>query len=219
MRMFCRHRLSQRLTASNEYTVRLVQPYPNRQWLSSIGARKHPKSSNDPLRDAAPFVDRSSLEKTLKGNLFYIPSFEIYQGVETKGLYDYGPPGCALHRNIVDLWRKHFVFAEDMLEVDGTSVIPSEVLKTSGHVDKFADWVTEDCETGESLRVDHVIKAVIQSRLRNDGEARKPRTLPADESSDTTLQSTRVSADKVLSEDVKQQYQAILAQVSCTVDF
>lgn len=217
--MFHRHRLPQRLTASPRYTLRHGQPYPNQRRFKSIGARKHPNSSNDSLRDAAPLVDRNSLEKILKRNLFYTPSFEIYQGVGTKGLYDYGPPGCALHRNIIDLWRRHFVFAEDMLEIDGTSVIPSEVLQTSGHVDKFVDWVTQDRKTGEILRVDHVIKAVIQSRLRDDDEARKPRILSADEVRENILPSTTVLANKVLSEDMKQQYQAILTRVSCAVDF
>ncbi len=46
--------------------------------------------------------------------LFYTPSFDIYGGVS--GLYDYGPAGCALTNNIVDVWRKHFVLKENMLE-------------------------------------------------------------------------------------------------------
>lgn len=75
----------------------------------------------------------------MKRRLFYTPSFEIYQGfqgIESKGLFDYGPPGCSLQANIVDLWRKHFILEEDMLEVDCTAVTPYEVFKTSGHVDK-----------------------------------------------------------------------------------
>lgn len=46
--------------------------------------------------------------------MFYTPAFDIYGGVS--GLYDYGPPGCQLTNNIVDLWRKHFVLKENMLE-------------------------------------------------------------------------------------------------------
>jgi glycyl-tRNA synthetase len=29
-----------------------------------------------------------------------------------------GPPGCSLQTNIINLWRSHFVLAEEMLEVD-----------------------------------------------------------------------------------------------------
>jgi glycyl-tRNA synthetase (class II) len=31
------------------------------------------------------------------------------------GLFDYGPPGCALQNNILAQWRQHFVLEEDML--------------------------------------------------------------------------------------------------------
>jgi len=46
--------------------------------------------------------------------MFYTPAFDIYGGVS--GLYDYGPAGCALTNNIIDIWRKHFVLKENMLE-------------------------------------------------------------------------------------------------------
>jgi glycyl-tRNA synthetase len=52
------------------------------------------------------------------------------------GLYDYGPTGSALQANILDVWRKHFIIEEDMLELDTTIMTLSDVLKTSGHVDK-----------------------------------------------------------------------------------
>merc|ERR1711939_943917 len=58
-------------------------------------------------------LDRAVLESVLRRRLFYTPSFEIYGG--ERGLFDYGPPGCALQANVVDLWRKHFVLEEDML--------------------------------------------------------------------------------------------------------
>ena len=51
--------------------------------------------------------------------MFVIPSFEIHGSV--KGLFDLGPPACGLKANIIDIWRKHFVLNENMLEV---SVFP-----------------------------------------------------------------------------------------------
>ncbi|KAF8463697.1 hypothetical protein BDZ91DRAFT_764534 [Kalaharituber pfeilii] len=115
-------------------------------------------------------LDRSTLDTLLRHRLFYTPSFEIYGGVS--GLFDYGPPGCALQANIVDIWRKHFVLEEDMLEVDCTMLTPHEVLKTSGHVDKFADWMCKDPKTGEIFRADHLVEEVIEARLKGDKEAR-----------------------------------------------
>lgn len=47
---------------------------------------------------------RQALENTLERKLFYIPSFQIYGGVA--GLYDYGPPGCAVKSNVLSVWRQ-----------------------------------------------------------------------------------------------------------------
>ncbi|KAL4784412.1 hypothetical protein BJX76DRAFT_367623 [Aspergillus varians] len=121
--------------------------------------------------------DRTLFESLLKRRLFYTESFEIYRtsgnlNGDSRGLYDYGPPGCALQSNIVDLWRKHFVLQEDMLELDCTILTPEEVFKTSGHVDKFEDWMCKDSKKGDFLRADHLIEAVLEARLKGDKTAR-----------------------------------------------
>ena len=115
-------------------------------------------------------LDRIILDSLLRRRLFFTPSFEIYGG--ERGLYDYGPPGCALQANVVDIWRKHFVLEEDMLEVDCTQLTPEAVLKTSGHVDKFADWMCKDPKNGEIFRADHLVEQVLEARLKSDKEAR-----------------------------------------------
>ncbi|VDM53927.1 unnamed protein product [Angiostrongylus costaricensis] len=100
--------------------------------------------------------DRLKLEDLLKRRFFYDQSFSIYGGVT--GLYDFGPMGCALKANMIHEWRKHFVLEEGMLEVDCTSLTPEPVLRASGHVDRFADWMVKDIKTGECFRADHLIK-------------------------------------------------------------
>lgn len=115
-------------------------------------------------------LDRAILDTLLRRRMFYTPSFEIYGGVA--GLFDYGPPGCALQANLIDNWRKHFVLEEDMLEVDCTMLTPYNVLKTSGHVDKFSDWMCKDPKTGEIFRADHLVEEVLEARLKGDKEAR-----------------------------------------------
>lgn len=47
---------------------------------------------------------RQLVVNTLERRLFYIPSFKIYRGVA--GLYDYGPPGCAVKSNVLSFWRQ-----------------------------------------------------------------------------------------------------------------
>jgi glycyl-tRNA synthetase len=156
-------------------------------------------------------LDRAVLDSLLRRRLFYTPSFEIYGGVS--GLYDYGPPGCALQANVVDLWRKHFVLEEDMLEVDCTMLTPHEVLKTSGHVDKFADWMCKDPKTGEIFRADHLVEEVLESRLKGDKEARGQKVV-VDEEKDAKRKK-KVKETRVLKLDdaVVKEYEEILAQI------
>jgi glycyl-tRNA synthetase len=72
-------------------------------------------------------IDRSEMENLLKRRFFYDQSFSIYDGVS--GLYDYGPVGCAIKTNILAVWRRHFVLAEQMLEIDCSMLTPEAVLK------------------------------------------------------------------------------------------
>lgn len=45
------------------------------------------------------------------------------------GLYDFGPMGCALKNNILQVWRQHFIQEEQILEIDCTMLTPEPVLK------------------------------------------------------------------------------------------
>mmetsp|Transcript_17106 Transcript_17106/g.12155 ORF Transcript_17106/g.12155 Transcript_17106/m.12155 type:complete len:122 (+) Transcript_17106:97-462(+) len=106
--------------------------------------------------DLAKQYRRKDVEDLLKRKFFYVPSFEIYGGVS--GLYDYGPLGCALKSNVEQIWRNHFVLEEDMLEVGCSSMTLADVLQTSGHVDKFADFMVKDVKTGCCRRADKLIE-------------------------------------------------------------
>ncbi|KAL1361337.1 hypothetical protein HN51_068257 [Arachis hypogaea] len=109
---------------------------------------------------------RQAAVNTLERRLFYIPSFKIYRGVA--GLFDYGPPGCAIKSNVLAFWRQHFVLEENMLEVDCPSVTPEVVLKASGHVDKFTDLMVKDEKTGTCYRADHLLKDFCNDKLQKD---------------------------------------------------
>ncbi|KAE8100350.1 hypothetical protein FH972_018257 [Carpinus fangiana] len=109
---------------------------------------------------------RQAVVNTLERRLFYIPSFKIYRGVA--GLYDYGPPGCAVKSNVLAYWRQHFVLEENMLEVDCPCVTPEVVLKASGHVEKFTDLMVKDEKTGTCYRADHLLKDFCNEKLQKD---------------------------------------------------
>jgi len=159
-------------------------------------------------------LDRGTLDILLRRRLFYTPSFEIYGGVS--GLYDYGPPGCALQANIVDSWRKHFVLEEDMMEVDCTMLTPHEVLKTSGHVDKFADWMCKDPKSGEIFRADHLVEEVLEARLKGDKDARGIKVEEEAESDDKKKKKKKVKEIRAVKLDdaVVQEYEETLAKVN-----
>lgn len=162
---------------------------------------------------AIPF-SREALEQVLKRRFFFAPSFEIYGGVS--GLYDYGPPGCAFQANIVDTWRKHFILEEDMLEVDTTMLTPHEVLKTSGHVDKFADWMCRDLNTGEIFRADHLVEEVLEARLKGDKAARGE-AIGGEEEEDADKKKRKKKVKEIkhekLDDAVVAEYQSVLNQI------
>lgn len=168
-------------------------------------------------RDTHPF-ERAQLEGLMTKRFFYTQSFEIYGGVA--GLYDYGPTGAALQANIISHWRNHFIIEEDMLELDTTIMTLSDVLKTSGHVDKFADWMVKDTKSGEIYRADHMIENVLEARLKGDEEARAKEAgaaasdaaaAPAAEDKKTKKKAKAVAVK--LDDAVVAEYKRILAQL------
>lgn len=44
--------------------------------------------------------------------------------------------GAALKANIIAQWKRHFVIEENMMEIEDPTIMPHDVLKTSGHVDR-----------------------------------------------------------------------------------
>jgi glycyl-tRNA synthetase len=194
--------------------------WTTRRFTETAHRRKHipledPKQRNGKMATTTmkgkPF-DRQVLDSMLRRRMFYTPSFEIYNG--TAGLYDYGPPGCALQANIIDLWRKHFVLEEDMLEVDCTALTPAEVLKTSGHVDKFADWMCKDPKNGDIIRADHFVEEILESRLKGDKAARGEKVVAKEEDPKKKKKKTKGVAEAVKLDDaVVQEYEEVLAKV------
>jgi glycyl-tRNA synthetase len=64
---------------------------------------------------------------------------------------------------MISLWRKHFVVEENMLEMECTNLTPSMVLETSGHVERFTDFMVRDALTGECFRADKLLEDTIDA--------------------------------------------------------
>lgn len=69
---------------------------------------------------------------------------------------------------MIDLWRKHFVLTENMLEMECTCLTPEVVLKTSGHVDRFTDLMVKDPATGECFRADKLLEDAIDDLIEKN---------------------------------------------------
>jgi len=86
---------------------------------------------------------------------FLFQSSEIYDGINA--VYDYGPMGVELKRNIKDLWWKDMVTSrEDVLGMDTAILMHPRVWEASGHVNNFHDPMTECKKCKRRYRLDHL---------------------------------------------------------------
>jgi glycyl-tRNA synthetase len=77
---------------------------------------------------------------------FIFPSSDIYGGLS--GCWDYGPVGVELKRNVKEAWWRSIVQErDDILGMDTSILMNSQVWEASGHVTSFSDPLVEckDC--------------------------------------------------------------------------
>ncbi|GAA5904059.1 uncharacterized protein JCM6883_002069 [Sporobolomyces salmoneus] len=208
-------RISSKVLPARTYTSASPPTTLRSRYLSSsvpLSRSKMAQPQETTVHKTAHAFERNHLESLLIRRFFYAPAFEIYGGV--KGLYDYGPPGSSLQANIIDLWRKHFIIEEEMLELDTTIMTLSDVLKTSGHVDKFTDWMVKDSKTNEVYRADHLVEGVLEARLKGDKEARGVKEVEQEEDATAKKKKKKVkSVAAKLEDSVVAEYESILAKI------
>ena len=87
---------------------------------------------------------------------FVYPSSEIYGGINA--LYDYGPYGVALRRNIRSLWWRHMVdLRDDVVGLEASIIMNPQVWVASGHVGSFTDPMVDCLGTCKKRwRADHL---------------------------------------------------------------
>ena len=101
-----------------------------------------------------------------------------------------------------------------MLEIDSTIMTLADVLKTSGHVDKFTDWMVKDVKTGDIFRADHLVEAVLEARLKGDKEARGVTALPVDAEKEAKSKKKKVKSSAVKLDDTTvARIENVLAQI------
>jgi glycyl-tRNA synthetase len=85
---------------------------------------------------------------------FIFQSSEIYGGL--KSCYDYGPLGAELKRNIMNEWWRAMVHErEDIVGLDASIIMHTDVWKASGHLAGFADPLVDCLVSKERFRADN----------------------------------------------------------------
>jgi len=89
---------------------------------------------------------------------FVFQSSEIYDGLAA--VYDYGPWGSELKKNIRDYWWKSMTQLNDnIVGIDAAIFMHPTTWKASGHVDNFSDPMIDNKDSNKRYRVDHLIEA------------------------------------------------------------
>src|SRR5207247_2985925 len=103
--------------------------------------------------------DSQRMEKIVslcKRRGFIFQSSEIYGGLN--GLWDYGPLGVELKRNLKNYWWRVMVHErDDVVGMDGSILMNRAVWRASGHEETFTDPMI-DCRSCKArLRADQII--------------------------------------------------------------
>ncbi|MEX0648659.1 MAG: glycine--tRNA ligase [Balneolaceae bacterium] len=118
-----------------------------------------------------PVTNLDSLEKIVslsKSRGFIFQSSEIYGGLAA--VYDYGPLGTELKKNIRDTWWKAMTQANDnIVGVDAAIFMHPKVWEASGHVEGFNDPMIDDKQSKKRYRADMLIEQHI-FKLREKGK-------------------------------------------------
>lgn len=103
---------------------------------------------------------------------FVFQSSEIYGGL--KSCYDFGPLGVELKNNIAQEWWKSMVYEKDnIVGLDASIMMNSQVWKASGHLDSFADPLVDCLNCKFRFRLDKapVRDVGIQVEYKEGGKA------------------------------------------------
>ncbi|MEN8252200.1 MAG: glycine--tRNA ligase, partial [Patescibacteria group bacterium] len=88
---------------------------------------------------------------------FVFSSSEIYGGFGA--VYDFGPYGAELSKNIKEFWWKKMVQENDnIVGLDSSIFMHPKIWEASGHVGGFSDPLSECKECHARVRVDHLLE-------------------------------------------------------------
>ncbi len=108
---------------------------------------------------------------------FIYPSSEIYEGLQA--VYDYGPYGAALKRNVQNLWWQTMTqLHRNMVGMDAAILMHPRTWQASGHLANFEDLLVDNKDSQKRYRVDTLVENHAAS-LAEQGHTPKSQALLA----------------------------------------
>ncbi len=108
---------------------------------------------------------------------FVFPSSEIYDGLQA--VYDYGPYGAELKKNIKELWWNTMTrFNDNIVGLDSAIFMHSDTWKASGHIDSFNDPMIDNKDSKKRYRADVLLEDKV-ARYENEGNHEQAKALLA----------------------------------------
>jgi len=137
-----------------------------------------------------------------KSRGFIFQSSEIYGGLSA--VYDYGPLGVELKRNIRNAWWKEMTQRhENIVGVDAAIFMHPKVWEASGHVAGFNDPMIDDKQSKRRYRADMLIEQYIL-KLDKDGKTEEAvRLQQALDTAGTRKSLTEDLYDIIISNEIK----------------
>jgi glycyl-tRNA synthetase len=103
-------------------------------------------------------VDMAKMTSLCKRRGFIFQSSEIYGGMGS--VWDYGPLGVELKRNVKEAWWRSSVYERDDLEgLDAGILMHPKVWEASGHVASFSDTLVDCKRCKKRFRLDKIADA------------------------------------------------------------
>ena len=107
---------------------------------------------------------------------FVFQSSEIYDGLSA--VYDYGPWGSELKKNIRESWWNAMTRMHDnIVGIDAAIFMHPTTWKASGHVDNFSDPMIDNKDSKKRYRVDHLLEATADEMAKAGKQAEAEKLL------------------------------------------
>ena len=112
-------------------------------------------------KDNEPINNLDKIVSLCKRRGFIFQNSEIYGGLGS--IWDYGPLGTQLKRNIKESWWNKMVLErKDIVGLDSSILMNPDIWKASGHLDNFTDPLVECQKCNQRWREDQLNKNCCQ---------------------------------------------------------